>query len=140
MYLEDLTDEHQAENYFADLPSTYERRNPFIFSNTETNTLRTVNLWQAYDGVMPKFVQSFYLQGRELLSSCDRVNSTELIRCSLAGNGQIGKDFESAVENSAPVVTMTIVADLNEPSGLELVKSAMQLLVRFFPSLLRDVH
>ncbi|GAA5982339.1 hypothetical protein JCM5350_006149 [Sporobolomyces pararoseus] len=107
VYLEDLTDEHQAENYFADLPSTYERRNPCIFSNTDTNTLRTVNLLQAYDGVMPRFVQSFYLQGR---------------------NGQVSEEFGTAVETSAPVVTLTIVADLNEPSGLELVKSAMQLL------------
>lgn len=37
------------------------------------------------------------------------------------------------VENPAATVTMTIVADLNEPAGLELVKAAMQLLVRLFP-------
>ncbi|GAA5969938.1 hypothetical protein JCM3765_000374 [Sporobolomyces pararoseus] len=107
VYLEDLTDEHQAENYFADLTSTYERRNPFIFSDSESNTIRMVDLLHAYDGVMPKFVESFYIEGRTV---------------------QVGEDTRIAVQNSASVATMTIVADLNEPSGLELVKSAMQLL------------
>jgi hypothetical protein len=63
--LEDLTDDHEAAYYFANLPTTYDRRNPYIFSSMETNAPKIVDLLHAYNGVMPKFVETFYIEGSE---------------------------------------------------------------------------
>ncbi|GAA6009058.1 hypothetical protein JCM11491_005730 [Sporobolomyces phaffii] len=110
-YLGALTDEHDANNYFADLPSTYERRNPYIFASPETNPLKIVDLLHAHDGVMPEFVESFYIE-----------NIAPKARRQV--DGETGVEVESA----AATVTMTLVVDVNEPHSLDLVKAAMQLI------------
>ncbi|GAA5899753.1 Kre5p [Sporobolomyces salmoneus] len=107
VYLGSLTDEHEADTYFADLPSTYSRRNPYIFSSADAKPLKIVDLIEAQTGILPKYVESFYIEGT---------------------SGRIDEETGFDIEDPPAVVTITIVTDLNEPAGTELVKSAMQLL------------
>lgn len=72
-YLNSLTDDHDANTYFADLPSTYERRNPYIFTSNENNPLKIVDLLNAYDGIIPKSVESFYIEGSKSKSIATRL-------------------------------------------------------------------
>ncbi|KWU41782.1 hypothetical protein RHOSPDRAFT_22376 [Rhodotorula sp. JG-1b] len=44
VYMRSLTDDADASTYFADLPQTHKRRNPFIFPSDESNPLKIVNL------------------------------------------------------------------------------------------------
>jgi UDP-glucose:glycoprotein glucosyltransferase len=67
VYLRSLTDDMDASSFFADLPTTYKRRNPFIFPSPETNPLKIVNLVDALDGVHRGWVHSFYIEGSALL-------------------------------------------------------------------------
>ncbi|GAA5943995.1 Kre5p [Sporobolomyces koalae] len=106
VYFGELTDEHDANSYFGSLPSTYERRNEFIFTSAEAHPPKLVNLLDAYDGIMPDFVEKFYIDGSSGLNR----EKTQL-----------------DVEAPAAIVTMTIVADINELAGMQLVKAAMQL-------------
>ncbi|GAA6062062.1 hypothetical protein JCM10212_003560 [Sporobolomyces blumeae] len=105
-YLGSLTDKHDAQAYFADLPSTYKRRNPYIFVSPEQNPLKIVDLLDAYNGVMPSFVESFYISAP-------------------SGSHEDGQGSDA--EGPAPTVTITLVTDLNEVAGLALVKAALQL-------------
>lgn len=123
-----LTDEHVAETYFADLPSTYERRNPFVFASADVSPLKVVNLLDAYDGVMPEFVDAFYIESGEWL----RYYSVSLIEPTLSCSRAYIASSRARVTDvvvPAAVATLTIITDVNEPGGMALVKAAMHLAV-----------
>ncbi|GAA5885662.1 hypothetical protein JCM6882_007517 [Rhodosporidiobolus microsporus] len=101
-----LTDKHDASQYFAELPSTHRRRNPFIFPSLETNPLKIVNLVEAFDGVDPRFVNNFYIEG-----AADRINETT------------GLD----IEDPPAVATMLIIGELNDEAGIQLARAALKL-------------
>lgn len=61
-YTGSLTEDVDVKYYFADLPSTHRRRNPWIYASEE-KPLQFVNMVDAYNGINPKFVNDFYGEG-----------------------------------------------------------------------------
>ncbi|GAA6015304.1 hypothetical protein JCM10207_008942 [Rhodosporidiobolus poonsookiae] len=104
-YLNSLTNDVDAKFYFADLPTTHRRRNQWIFPS-ETSPLKFVNLMDAFDGINKPFVQNFYIEG-----TTGETNETT------------GLDIEAPPASS----TLYVIADLNDLSGIELAKVALQL-------------
>lgn len=63
IYLHSLADDMDAKAFFADLPTTHKRRNPYIFPSPESNPLKIVNLAEAYKGLPRGYTTSFYVEG-----------------------------------------------------------------------------
>lgn len=64
-----LNDDNDAANFFADLPHTHDRRNPYIFPSVETNPLKVLNLVDALEGADPSWLFECFIAGCELLST-----------------------------------------------------------------------
>ncbi|GAA5830729.1 hypothetical protein JCM11251_001055 [Rhodosporidiobolus azoricus] len=101
-----LTDEDDASTYFAELPSTHKRRNPYVFPSPETLPLKMVNLVDAFEGVDPKFVKHGYVEG-----AADRINETT------------GLD----IEDPPAVATVFIIGALDDEAGIQLARAALKL-------------
>ncbi|BGP08072.1 killer toxin resistant protein [Rhodotorula toruloides] len=106
VYLRSLTDDMDASSFFADLPTTYKRRNPYIFPSPETNPLKIVNLVEALDGVHRGWLHSFYIEGTSGLT-----------------NETTGLD----IEDPPAVATIYVITDLNDPAGADLAVAALKL-------------
>ncbi|BGP32069.1 killer toxin resistant protein [Rhodotorula toruloides] len=106
VYLRSLTDDMDASSFFADLPATYKRRNPYIFPSPETNPLKIVNLVEALDGVHRGWIHSFYIEGTSGLT-----------------NQTTGLD----IEDPPAVATIYVITDLNDPVGADLAVAALKL-------------
>ncbi|BGP24642.1 killer toxin resistant protein [Rhodotorula toruloides] len=119
VYLRSLTDDIDASSFFADLPTTYKRRNPYIFPSPETNPLKIVNLVDALDGVHRGWVHSFYIEGTSGLT-----------------NETTGHD----IEDPAAVATIYVITDLNEPAGAGLAVAALKLADRTTTVRISFVH
>ncbi|GAA6027206.1 hypothetical protein JCM8097_002483 [Rhodosporidiobolus ruineniae] len=105
-YYNKLTDETDAKAYFADLPSTHKRRNPYIFPSLETNPLRFANLLDAYEGIDPAYVNRGWIQGV---------------------NGKVNETTGYDVEDPPAPVSILVVTDLNSPEGAQLARAALKL-------------
>lgn len=68
IYIDSLTDDHDANRYFYDLPTTHARRNPYIFPSPETNPLKIVNLVDAAKSVQGSILRSTFIEGGECAS------------------------------------------------------------------------
>ena len=64
VYMRSLTDDTDASTYFADLPQTHKRRNPFIFPSDESNPLKIVNLVEALKGATPSWLEHSFISAR----------------------------------------------------------------------------
>ncbi|GAA5951905.1 hypothetical protein JCM21900_004180 [Sporobolomyces salmonicolor] len=106
VYVGALTNDMDAKSFFADLPTTHKRRNPYIFPSAETNPLRIVNLVDAFKGVDPAVMESFYVEGV---------------------TGMVDNETGFDIEDPPASATMFIIADVNEPAGIQLAKAALQL-------------
>ncbi|GAA5860419.1 hypothetical protein JCM1840_000253 [Sporobolomyces johnsonii] len=106
VYVGALTNDMDAKSFFADLPTTHRRRNPYIFPSAETNPLRIVNLVDAFKGVDPAVVKSFYIEGV---------------------TGLVDDETGFDIEDAPAAATMFVIADLDEPAGIQLAKAALQL-------------
>ncbi|BGP48159.1 killer toxin resistant protein [Rhodotorula kratochvilovae] len=105
-YLHSLTDDMDAKLFFANLPTTHKRRNPYIFAAPESNPLKIVNLAQAFEGVNRSYVHTFYVE---------------------AASGVYNETTGFDVEDPPAVATMFIVTDLDSRAGAQLAKAALQL-------------
>lgn len=78
IYTDQLVSSMNVNTYFYDLPTTHERRNPFIFpgADGETNPLRIVNLVDAVEGLDQRVTKGLFVEGGEstlfLVSFCVR--------------------------------------------------------------------
>ncbi|GAA5977891.1 hypothetical protein JCM11641_006101, partial [Rhodosporidiobolus odoratus] len=106
VYLGKLDGKVDAKTYFADLPSTHKRRNPYIFPAVETNPLRFVNLVEAFEGIDEGFALEGYVEGV---------------------TGEINETTGFDVEEAPAPATIFVVTDLNAPEGINLARAALKL-------------
>ncbi|GJN89390.1 hypothetical protein Rhopal_002370-T1 [Rhodotorula paludigena] len=106
IYLHSLTDDMDAKAFFADLPTTHKRRNPYIFPSPESNPLKVVNLAEAYKGLPRGYTTSFYVEGE---------------------SGKINETTGFDIEDPPAVASLMVVTDLNTKHGADLAKAALQL-------------
>lgn len=52
-----------CSTYFYDLPTSYKRRNRFVFPSAPENPLKVVNWAETFDGVHADFARGPYIQG-----------------------------------------------------------------------------
>ncbi|KAG0659060.1 hypothetical protein C6P46_005356 [Rhodotorula mucilaginosa] len=105
VYMRSLTDDTDASTYFADLPQTHKRRNPFIFPSDESNPLKIVNLVEALKGVTPSWLEHGFISAPS--HSAD----------------EAGHD----VEPPPPIASLIVVTDLDSRDGIDLARHALLL-------------
>jgi UDP-glucose:glycoprotein glucosyltransferase len=127
IYRDLLKDDADVNRYFFDLPTTHARRNPHVFPSPDTNPLKIVNLVDAAKGVHASMFKSTYIEGGELVSEREALRRRADILSELVSPEQL-EDPEA--EAPPALATLFIVADIDSPEGRDLVKSALQLVVR----------
>ncbi|GAA5989455.1 hypothetical protein JCM10908_000480 [Rhodotorula pacifica] len=105
VYMRSLTDDADAKTYFADLPQTHKRRNPYIFPSDESNPLKIVNLVEALKGASRSWLRDSFMAAPSY--SMDKE----------------GND----VESPPPVASLIVITDLDAPAGIDLVRNALRL-------------
>jgi hypothetical protein len=65
-----------ATTYFYDLPTTFKRRNPYIFPSTSSNPLKIVDLVDVFSVIDRDLAQSPFIEGSTLLSCFSFETST----------------------------------------------------------------
>ena len=102
------------ETYFYDLPTTSKRRNRYIFPS-DPSSLNIVNLPELFGKTRMRVSSSTYIYPGLSLSLYFFVFFLNLL-----------------VESDSIPLSLFIIADLDSPGGLELIKEALTSLVRGF--------
>ncbi|KAM0749302.1 hypothetical protein T439DRAFT_327029 [Meredithblackwellia eburnea MCA 4105] len=119
VYLGNLEDSMDVNYYFYTLPTTYGRRNPYIFPVQETNPLRIVNLVDATgQGEMAVFHQfhTSYIEAAD------------------------APDQERTEEEPVIVTTIHIIVDLESSYGRTLARHALRVLRKSRTTRINLVH
>lgn len=119
-------DTDNVSTYFYDIPTTYKKRNAHVFPAPPLHPLRIVNLVEIFSSVDPELAWSPFIEGGQFFRSpwlfvwLQQADSFTLL--------PVVSQVEGA-QDTAALVTMYIVADLESTEGRELVRAALNFVV-----------